>query len=455
MAEFLRSSDAFIWSIEADPRLRSTIVTLVLLDRSPDWNELVSRFELLSRTVPMFRQRVIPSPPPAPPRWEFDPDFDLAFHLRRVTTPERGDLDALLEMARIAAMADLDRARPLWEATLVEGLADGGAALLCKFNHALTDGVGAVGMAMTLFDVTGHTEARPIPQAAVPSVRRSLAGLRDMVSYQAGLASSAFTASLKAAPGLLSSGIRHPVATLTAACSTAASIVRTARPITHPGSPIMRDRNKSRRLAVHQVSKEALHRAGSVAGGSLNDAFIAAVVGGLRRYHEEHGMRVGDLIVTMPISIRTSADPAGGNRATLMRFGVPAAVGDSKQRIRIVHERTERARSEKSLAYTQLIAGVLNLAPRLYVSSALRNVDVIASDVPGFPRPVSLAGARVRMQYAFSPTLGAALNVTLLSYVDTCAVGVNVDTGAVPDFDVLFDCLVAGFDDVLALASQP
>jgi len=55
------------------------------------------------------------------------------------------------------------------------------------------------------------------------------------------------------------------------------------------------------------------------------------------------------------------------------------------------------------------------------------------------------------MQYAFAPTIGAALNVTLLSYVDSCAIGINVDTGAIPDFDVLYDCLVAGFDDVLAL----
>ena len=81
----------------------------------------------------------------------------------------------------------------------------------------------------------------------------------------------------------------------------------------------------------------------------------------------------------------------------------------------------------------------------------LRNVDFVASDVPGFSMPVFLAGAAVRMQYAFSPTIGAALNVTLLSYVDTCSLGINVDTGAIPDFDVFYDCLVAGFDEVLTL----
>lgn len=76
----------------------------------------------------MFRQRVVPSPPPAPPRWQVDPDFDLTFHLRRVAAADPGTIDTLLEMSRLAAMADFDRARPLWEVTLIDGLADGGAA---------------------------------------------------------------------------------------------------------------------------------------------------------------------------------------------------------------------------------------------------------------------------------------------------------------------------------------
>ena len=94
----------------------------------------------------------------------------------------------------------------------------------------------------------------------------------------------------------------------------------------------------------------------------MNDAFIAAVAGGLRRYHEKHGIAVGDLIVTMPISIRTPTDSVGGNRATLMRFDVPAGVADPAHRIRLIHERTSKQRNENSLAYTQLIAGALNLS---------------------------------------------------------------------------------------------
>ena len=108
---------------------------------------------------------------------------------------------------------------------------------------------------------------------------------------------------------------------------------------------------------------------------------------------------------------------------------------------------------EPSLPYTQAIAGGLNLLPRWYLASVLRHVDFLASDVPGIPMPVYLGGAAVTVQYPFGPTIGAGVNVTLMSYVDTCAVGVNVDIGAIPDYDVFHECLAAGFAEVLALAS--
>jgi hypothetical protein len=196
--------------------------------------------------------------------------------------------------------------------------------------------------------------------------------------------------------------------------------------------------------------RDAAHRG----GGALNDAFVAGVAGGLRRYHAKHSRPVGDLHLTMPISLRQDGDAMGGNRITLMRFDVPAGVADPAQRISQIHNRTNRVRSEKSLPYTQLIAGALNVMPRRYIGSILRHVDFVASDVPGIPVPVFLGGAKVRAQYAFGPTIGAAVNVTLLTYVDTCGLGIDVDTGAIPDFEVFYDCLAAGFDEVLTGADR-
>jgi hypothetical protein len=195
-----------------------------------------------------------------------------------------------------------------------------------------------------------------------------------------------------------------------------------------------------------------LKKAAHNGGGALNDAFVAGIAGGLRRYHEKHDVTVGDLHLTMPISVRTDDDDEGGNHITLARFDVPVGMADPAERIAETRARTTKVRNEKSTPYIQIIAGAMNLMPRWYIGSVLRKVDFLASDVPGVPVPVYLAGAKVRVQYAFGPTIGSAVNVTLLTYVDTCALGIDVDTGAIPDFDEFYECLVAGFDEVLALA---
>ena len=456
MTEFMRNTDAFTWAMESDPRLRSTVVTVIMLDRSPDWEEVRNRFSLISRKVPMMRQRVVPSLPPAPPRWEYAPDFDLDFHMRRVTATAPGTFDKVLEIARVAAMEDFDRARPLWEDTFIDGLENDGAAMVLKFHHALTDGVGGIQIGMILFDLSEVPEKHG-PVAELPEVPPPpwLRGYRDTVRYDAQLVGNALMGTLKSAPKLISNGIRRPILTVSSAAEMAASVYRTVRPVNRTGSPLMRKRSLIRRLGVLEVPLPQLRAAAHRCGGGLNDAFVAGVAGGLRRYHEQHGVAVGDLHLTMPMSLREEGDEMGGNRITLMRFDVPVGVPDPAQRIRQIHERTARVRHEKSLPYTQWIAGALNMMPRWYIGSILRHVDFLCSDVPGIPMPVFLGSARVVTQYAFGPTIGAAVNVTLLTYVDTCALGVDVDTGAIPDYDVFSESLVAGFDEVLALASLP
>ena len=453
MTEFMRNTDAFTWAMESDPRLRSTVVSVVLLERSPDWDKVRERFDLLSRKLPMFRQRVAASPPPAPPRWTYDRDFDLDYHIRRAVVRAPGTLDDVLEMARLAEMQDFDRARPLWETTFIDGLENGAAAMVCKFHHALTDGIGGVQIAMSLFNLSEelyeHEALPPEPEVSNPPL---LSGYRDTWRYDTGLLGGALRGAIKSAPRLVYDSIWQPVGTIRSAAATAASVYRTVRPIPRTGSPLITDRGLIRRLGVHQVPMPPLRVAAHRCGGALNDAFVAGVAGGLRRYHEKHGVTVGNLHLTMPISLRTKADEMGGNRITLMRLDVPVGEADPAARIRAIHQRTGAVRDERSMPYTQLIAGVLNLLPRWYIGSVLRHVDFLASDVPGVPVPVFMAGAPVSAQYAFGPTIGSSVNVTLLTYVDICALGINVDTAAIPDFDVFHDAIVASFDELLTLA---
>ncbi len=453
MSEFMRNSDAFSWAMEHDPRLRSTVVTIFTLDRVPDWDAVADRFRRMYAELPMFRRRVVENPLPAPPQWEDDPEFDFDYHVRHVMAPAPGTFDTVLEMARRAEMDDFDRARPLWEVTMVDGLEGGEAAMICKLHHALTDGVGGVQIAMILFDLQEEPpEPGPPPPEPLVVVPPLGARPRGVAAYDVKLLGGLAVNAVRSAPRLLVDGLRRPVGSVRDAAGLAASVYRTVRPINRTGSPLMRERGRVRRLSVHEVPFAELRAAGHLAGGTLNDAFLAGITGGLRRYHALHDLEVDELHVTMPVNIRGADDPVGGNRITLMRFDLPAGVQDAKERIRRTHERAGGIRNEASLPYTQQIAGALNLMPRWYIGSILRHVDFLASDVPGIPVPVFLGGARLKMQYPFGPTIGSAVNVTLMTYVDTCALGINIDTLAVPDPEVLHECLVAGFDEVLDLA---
>ncbi len=456
MTDFLSNTDAFAYGMEADARLRSTVVSIVMLDRSPDWDVLVDRLERVSRQMPMFRQRVVPTIPPAPPRWAYDPDFDLRFHLRRAIAPAPATLDTVMEIARNAAMSEFDHARPMWTVTLVEGLTDGGAALVVTLHHSMADGIGALQIGMLVFDLQAEpADLGPLPPVPASSSPGPLDGVRHAAQYDAALAGRLVrTATLGGAKALLG-GVRDPRGTARSAAAVTASVYRTVRPISTTSSPIMTDRRMVRELGVHEVPLATLKAAAHRADARLNDAFLAGVTGGLRLYHEKHGAPVDELHVTMPISIRTEGDAEGGNRITLMRFQVPVSMPDPRTRIRETRVRALAAAREPSLPWTQAIAGGLNLLPRWYVGSILRHVDFLASCVPGVPVPVWIGGAEVTGQYAFGPTIGAGVNITLFSYQDTCFLGINADSGAVPDFEVFHACLVAGFDEVMALGLAP
>ncbi|BBY59759.1 hypothetical protein MSAR_28950 [Mycolicibacterium sarraceniae] len=185
-----------------------------------------------------------------------------------------------------------------------------------------------------------------------PLAPRLLAGYRDSLRSDLGWVGNAVADSVMNAPKLSFNTIRQPLRTAGAAGALAASIYRTIRPVTRTGSPLMKGRTLVRRLGVLDVPmprrREAAHRSGA----APNDAFVAGVAGGLRRYHDKHGVGGFDLHLTMPISLRTDDDGIGGNRITLMRFDVPAGITNPARRISSIHECTDRVRKEESSPYT-------------------------------------------------------------------------------------------------------
>ena len=452
--QHMSNTDAFTMQLERDPLLRSTVVAVALLDRTPDWQVLQDRVERATRLAPTFRQKLVQVPLQlAPPHWILDTDFDLAWHLRRVRIREDGGMPAVLTFARNAGMGAFDHDRPLWQMTLLEGLPEDRSALVIKVHHALTDGIGGIHLATHVVDFDREPAVLgPLPKVPVGRIRGRLDEMADAATYNVRRVVGTAHEFVTSAPGSLVRAVRHPVDVITDVASTAASIARFVRPVTTTESPVMTQRRLQWRYDTLDVPFARLHAAAHRGVGSLNDAFLTGITGGLRHYHDHHGRDVEALRLTMPVSIREDDDPEGGNKVTLVRFEVPVGVADPVERMQLIGERCRDSRHERAIPYSNAIAAMLNLLPITVTGGMLKHVDFLASNVPGFKGDVYVGGARLVAFYPFGPTLGSAVNFTLMSYGAMCNIGINTDAGAVPDPDVLMGCLRRGFDEVLELA---
>lgn len=444
--------DAFTFRMERDPLLRSTIVAVAVLDRTPDWEHFRRRVERATRLAPTFRQKLVASPLGlASPRWILDADFDLDWHLRRVRVPDGGDLATVLQIARTAGMAAFDHDRPLWEITLVDGLPDGQAALVIKVHHALTDGIGGIQIAAHVVDAGRDPVEYDLPPCPRAVRHGPLVDLAETLGHDLLSVTNTGRHLIRQAPGAVAAAVTDPVGTVTDVLHTTGSLLRFVRPITTTRSPLMRQRRLQWHYDLFDVPLEPLKAAARRVDGTLNDAFMAGIAGGFREYHDRHGVMVGTLRMTMPISLRTEDDHEGGNHITLVRFEVPVGRADPEARMREIGAICRAEREEPSLLFSNQVAAILNLLPPAAVGGMLKHVDLLASNVPGFPVEVYVSGAKVLAFYPFGPTTGASANVTLMSYRDTCHIGVNTDAGAVPDPDVLLSCLRESFGDLVAL----
>ena len=448
--------DALMWGIEKDPLLRSTITAVAIIDRAPDRDRLMDKLERGTRLIPRLRQRAV-SPPfsVAPPAWVVDQNFDLSYHVRWVRAAGDGSLRSLLQIAEPIGMQGFDRARPLWEFTIVEGLADGRAALIQKIHHSVTDGVGGMKLAMMLLDLERDPAAAadPMPDAPQAEALSRWALLLDGVAHeqrrQQGIVMRALSQARQAAG--------RPLDVLKAAVEGSASLARLLAPAFEPLSPIMRERSLSVRFDTVTAPLTDMKLAAKQAGGRLNDAFIAAVAGGLRRYHVHHDAPVDALRMSMPISIRDGANEGlAGNQFVPARFEVPIGVADPVERMQTLRALVRTQRDEPALAATEAIAGVLNRLPTSMTTqlfgSMLKGIDFVTSNVPGAPIPVYMGGAKLEANFAFGPLAGSATNLTLLSYQDELHIGVNMDPAAIPDTDVFIACMRDGFDEVCKVA---
>jgi hypothetical protein len=262
------------------------------------------------------------------------------------------------------------------------------------------------------------------------------------------------TASLTSAAA---SATTDAAATMRRLSDTLSSVGRMLAPATTPLSPIMTGRSLSVRFDTITVPLPELKAASKKADGRLNDAFVAAVLGGIRRYHLHHGADVKALRMTMPINIRNDeTSDLAGNQFAPARFAVPMTIDDPVERMRATRDLVAQQRAEPALSLAEPLAGILYRLPTTVTTgvfgSLLRGIDFVTSNVPGVPIPVFFGGGRLEAQFAFGPMSGAAANITLLSYLDEVQIAINTDPAAVPDAAVFHGCLVEGFDEIRKVA---
>ncbi|MFJ9390442.1 wax ester/triacylglycerol synthase domain-containing protein [Nocardioides sp. NPDC101246] len=451
----LNPLDALMWRTERPPADSWTGVVVMMLGGSPSWERVRRAHEWGIAVVPRFREKVVePLVPTGPPVWTTDEDFDLDYHLRRARLPGPGSMEQLLEVAQRLGVTPLDRRRPPWTAIFVEGLTGGRSAYLLQSHHVLMDGAAATQLFSRVLDHMpdqGPSSVRPAGER--PSISR-LAAVRRGFEWQA----SGVRQLLRGGAAAVQKVKAGPVDSVRRGQSYVSSLPRVAAPPPRAASDLLRPGPRSKwRFGSLECDLTDLKSAAKSAGGTVNDAFVSAILGGLRIYHDRHGAALGDVPISMPVSVRRDDDPMGGNRFTGAFFSAPSGVAEAAERIQVMHERVERVRAEPALDFLGKVTPLMNLAPSGLVTAAIQALNsgatLTTSSWLGVPRPTYFAGAPFERMFVFGPLPGTSMCAALCTHEGVCCIGVNVDGDVFGDTDVLWDCLQKGLDEVLALAA--
>ena len=453
----MSDTEALMWALESDPVLRSAFSNLTLLDRPVDFERFRARMASTATALPRLRQRVAEQVGGlAAPNWVEDALFDIDFHVRRMAVPPPGTERQVLDLAAVLSSDPFDRARPLWQFTLVEGLEGGRGAMIQKLHHAITDGEGGVRLSSHFVDLERDAAA---PSAGGEERPPPLPPPRSLADTALGAASDAMRRPLdlarRAVEGALQS-LAHPggvPAIAEGAIETARSLLRQAAVIEAARSPLWATRSLRRRLETMSIDLDEAKRAAKALGGTVNDLFVTGAAGAAGAYHRAKGAPTDVLRMAMPISTRSTTDEAS-NAFTPTRTLVPAGIEDPVARFEAVRLVLAATRAERAVGVVSGMAGVLASLPTSVLVAAARQqvgtVDFTTSNVRGAPVELYMGGAKVLSNHPIGPMAGTAFNLTTLSYAGRLDMGCVIDPAAVDDPELLRRCLVESFQELLA-----
>jgi len=439
----LSALDATFLHLEREGAHMHVASVMLFEGEPPAYQDLVSALESRMHLVPRYRQRLAFVPyEQGRPVWIDDPHFNVGYHVRHTALPRPGSEAQLKHLAGRLFAQPLDRAKPLWEVWLVDKVAGGRFALICKTHHALVDGVSGVDITSVLFDASPD----PAPVAPAPRWLPSPAPSRAQLLGDA-LRERA-TVPGEAARGLraLSRGPRHALAgvrdQLTGIGALAWAGLNPA-----PRTPFNVPIGPHRRYTWVDADLGEFKAIKGVLGGTVNDVVLAAVSLALGRFLRDRGHDTEGLVLRamVPVSVRADAERGAlGNRVATMWAPLPVGIEDPRECFAQVHEAMaglkESGQAVGAQALTEL-AGfasptILSQAARL--QSRQRFFNLVVTNVPGPQFTLYLLGRRLTALYPVVPLARQqALGIAIMSYDGTLGFGLLGDYDALPELDAL------------------
>jgi diacylglycerol O-acyltransferase / wax synthase len=414
-----------------------------------DYDRLLELIEQRIALVPRYRQKVRHVPGNlARPVWIDDPDFDVAYHVRRSALPKPGSDEQLTELVARLMSRPLDHTRPLWEMYLVEGLTRSRFAVLTKTHQAMVDGISAIDIGQVILDVSAEPRTVPeelwMPRPEPSSSQLVLGAVAEAVSRPGEIVENARVAAgdALATVGKLA-GAARKLFTMAWTASVGA-----------PGTPLNVDISTQRRFAIARTQLADYRRVRAAHGCTVNDVVLSVVSGALRNWLLSRGEPVtpsSTVRAMVPLSVRGEADvpsSAGSVGNRVASFLVDLPVGEPSPVVRlhhVTHAMREHTANGRSVGADTLVRIGGFAPPTLHALGARaasgfskRIFNLVVTNVPGPQFPLYAAGARMLEMFPVVPLAkGQALAIGLTSYDGGVYYGFNGDRDAMPDLDAL------------------
>lgn len=404
--------------------------------------------------VEVLRRRPVGT---AAPHWVHDEDVDLDEHVTSASLPPGSGLGELAALAGEIGSTPLRRDRPLWEFTVVDGLADGRKAIIGKIHHSLVDGVAAVGVLGAIFTAEPTVPPSRAEQAKAfgsgPPRRDYLAAAARSVADQPAQVARSFTRIVRSVWRVLQH-LREPESTATL-------------PLTAPRMSLSRSITPRRSAAFATISIDDVKEVRRAFGVTFNDVAMAVAAGAIREWLAAAGdLPDRPLVASIPTSVRTEEGATSGNEVSTLFGALPTHVAEPAERVRFLADEMPTAKAfldeigPDALPTLALVApwNLAALLFRAYSDLGLASrlppaVNLVLTSVPGPPVPLYCGGARMDALFPLGPIFdGAALNVSVVSYTDKVCFGFFSCPDVCPPIEQLADEIPTAIAALVACA---